>query len=101
MHNIFDQYSQPENRLTHALASVLYQDERLLKSFLATFEPSRRPSTKRLRVIEQSLPGQPEGSEGERESQGLPDALIYDDEGWALIIETWIRSFICALHRIP
>jgi hypothetical protein len=94
MRNIFDQYSQPENRLTHALASVLYQDSGLLKSFLAEFGPKRRPSVKGLKVIEQSLPGQPEAEEVERESQGLPDALIYDDddEGWALIIESKVMD---------
>ena len=34
MRNIFDQYSQPENKLTHSLASCLYEDKRLLNSFL-------------------------------------------------------------------
>ncbi len=92
MRNIFDQYSQPENRLTHALASVLHQDDNLLKSFLAAFGPKRRPSVKGLEVIEQSLPGQPVAGEEERESQGLPDALIYDDEGWALIIESKVMD---------
>lgn len=103
MRNIFDQYSQPENRLTHALASVLYQDSVMLKSFLAAFGPTRRHSVKGLHVIEQSLPGQPEAGEGERESQGLPDALIYDDEGWALIIESKVMDSLTrsqlARHR--
>ena len=92
MRNIFDQYSQPENRLTHALASVLHQDDRLLKSFLAEFGPKRRSSVKGLKVIEQSLPGRPEVEDDERESQGLPDALIYDEEGWALIIESKVMD---------
>lgn len=92
MRNIFDQYSQPENRLTHALASVLHQDYALLKSFLTEFGPKRRPSARSLKVIEQSLPGQPETGEGERESQGLPDALIYSDEGWAFIIESKVMD---------
>lgn len=34
MRNAFDQYGQPENRLTHALFTELNQDERLLKSFI-------------------------------------------------------------------
>src|SRR5207245_176665 len=31
----FDQYDQPENRLTHALAVCLYEDRGLLQEFLA------------------------------------------------------------------
>ena len=33
MRNIFDQYSQPENKLTHSLASCLYEDKKLLESY--------------------------------------------------------------------
>ena len=32
--NIFDQYSKPEDRVTHALGHVLDEDPELLKSFL-------------------------------------------------------------------
>ena len=63
MRNVFDQYTQPENRLTHSLASVLYQDRPLIKSFLRTFGPPNYPPVKRLLVIEQSLPGRPEVAE--------------------------------------
>ena len=34
MRNIFDQYSHPENRLTHALASCLAEDRKLLRRFV-------------------------------------------------------------------
>ena len=35
MRNLFDQYDQPENRLSHALAVCLNEDRRLLTKFLA------------------------------------------------------------------
>jgi len=34
MRNIFDQYTHPENRLTHALMSSLAADPELLRSFV-------------------------------------------------------------------
>ena len=40
MRNIFDQYSQPENKLTHSLVSCLYEDKHLLNSFLKNFCPN-------------------------------------------------------------
>lgn len=92
MRNLFDQYSQPENRLTHSLATVLDQDRKMLKSFLSTFGPKNYPSVRKLQVIEQSLPGRPETSEDEASKRGLPDALIFDNEGWALVIESKIGS---------
>ena len=88
MRNVFDQYTQPENRLTHSLATVLHEDTALLKSFLATFGPKPHPPVHKLKVIEQSLPGRPELAGSETLSQGLPDVLIFSDEGWAFIIES-------------
>ena len=35
MRNLFDQYDQPENRLSHALAVCLHEDRTLLRGFLA------------------------------------------------------------------
>ena len=90
--NVFDQYKQPENRLTHSLATVLHEDTALLKSFLTTFGPKPHPPVRELKVIEQSLPGIPELAGSETLSQGLPDALIFSDEGWALIIESKISD---------
>ncbi|MDA0204698.1 MAG: hypothetical protein O2795_05040 [Acidobacteria bacterium] len=92
MRSIFDQYTQPENRLTHSLASVLHQDRALLQSFLASFGPKTHPPVRKLKVIEQGLPGRPELSEAETFAKGLPDALIFTDtdEGWALIIESTV-----------
>ena len=37
--NVFDQYDQPENKLTHSLMSCLNEDRELLKNFLNAFRP--------------------------------------------------------------
>jgi len=34
MRNVFDQYDQPENRVTHALLSCLGNDRKLIRPFL-------------------------------------------------------------------
>lgn len=88
MRNIFDQYTQPENRLTHALLSCLSRDHRQLKRFVswATGNPH---SGQALEVFEQSLPGQVvDLAEQDAERRGLPDGCIADGTGWALLIES-------------
>jgi len=90
MRNIFDQYSQPENRLTHSLVSALAEDKRLLRAFVRWVTGSAPPKV--LIIDEQSLPGDPELSENESESRGLPDAWIHDDESWSLLIESKVSS---------
>ena len=40
--NVFDQYDQPENRVTHALMSALDADRNLLDAFLKKNHPRRR-----------------------------------------------------------
>jgi len=90
MRNIFDQYSQPENRLTHSLVSALAEDKKLLRRFVRWATGSAPP--KSLLIDEQSLPGDPELSESESESRGLPDAWIHDDESWSLLIESKVSS---------
>ncbi len=93
MRNIFDQYSQPENRLTHALVSCLAGDPRLLRKFVRWATGDSVPAGRRLEVLEQRLPGQEEvADEAEAERRGLPDAWIHDGKGWALIIESKIES---------
>jgi len=74
MRNLFDQYTQPENRRTHSLATVIDQDHGLLKSFLSRFGPQGYPAVTKSTVIEQSLPGKLEASEGAAIGRGLPDA---------------------------
>lgn len=92
MRNIFDQYHQPENRVTHALVSCLARDGDLLRDFVGMATGRIPPRGERLHVQEQSLPGDPEPSEEEAERRGLPDAVIHDDEGWCLAIESKVAA---------
>jgi hypothetical protein len=92
MRNVFDQYSEPENRLTHALASALAEDPRLLSSFVRHLARMRPPGSTKLRIIEQGLPGEPEVSEEEADRRGLPDICIHDSEGWAVLVESKVAA---------
>lgn len=87
MRNIFDQYQQAENRLTHSLLCSLEADRRLLAAFVRWVTGKDR-SVAALVVQGQSLPGQPELSEDEADRRGIPDGCISDGEGWALLIES-------------
>lgn len=91
MRNVFDQYSQPENRITHALVTALAEEPKLLCAFVlwATGRPA--PAGK-LHIVEQRLPGEPEVAEAEAERRGLPDAWIYSDDAWCLLIESKVAS---------
>lgn len=91
MRNIFDQYRQPENRLTHALLCSLDGDRQLLASFIRWVTGADRKGTA-LVVQGQSLPGQPELSEEEADRKGIPDGCISDREGWALLIESKVGA---------
>lgn len=87
MRNLFDQYNQPENRLTHALMSALAADPLLLRRFLRWSVGTDR-GRRRWRVMEQSLPGEPShANEEDADRRGIPDGCIYDEDGWALLIE--------------
>jgi hypothetical protein len=87
MRNLFDQYSQPENRLTHALLACLDEDRSLLRRFLKWVTGS--VPTGRVAIYEQGLPGSPAAlPEDEVEKRGLPDGCITDEKDWTLLIET-------------
>ena len=96
MRNLFDQYDVPENRLTHALASCLAEDSRLLRRFIRWATGRTPPRLGRLRVVQQQIPGEPvlEAEEGER--SGLPDAWIHGDGPWSLLIENKVASRVTA-----
>jgi hypothetical protein len=105
LRNLFDQYSQPENRVTHALMSVLNEDRRLLKDFLHELVKVRPPvDATKLTVLEQQYPGEDERSEDELEHGGIPDGWIFaEDEAWCVFIETKVlaklRAVQIARHR--
>ena len=96
MRNIFDQYSQPENQITHALMTALNEDRKLLDGFLkdiARYIPPEKSVP--LYITEQSYPGDivSDGiDEDEVERRGIPDAWITAGEDWCLIIENKVLS---------
>lgn len=95
MRSVFDQYNQPENQLTHALACALGEDRDLLTRFIKEIAGMVPPNIKHLQILEQQVPGEDSGySEEETERRGLPDAWIHDGEGWALIIENKVQAVL-------
>src|SRR5258706_12151558 len=88
LRNLFDQYSQPENRVTHALMTALDQDRKVLGRFLRELVKVRAPiNPRRLIVLEQRFPGEDEPSEeDDLERRGIPDGWVFDKEGWCVFI---------------
>lgn len=91
MRNVFDQYTQPENRVTHALATALAEEPALLKDFVKWVTGQSAPTGK-LHIVEQRLPGEPELSEQDAERRGLPDTCVYNESGWCLLIESKVAA---------
>ena len=58
MRNVFDQYEQPENRLTHALMVTLANDKKLVRPFLKLVKAKRIPALKNIELGLQRVPGQ-------------------------------------------
>ena len=94
MRNPFDQYDDPENRLTHALACSLAEDRGFLAAFERWATGERSPSGSALRVEEQTIPGRPEEMEDRPERRGLPDAWIHDGDEWCLLVESKVAARI-------
>jgi len=95
MRNLFDQYEQPENKLTHALVTTLDQDRQLLHPFLSWLGLQNIPTASRLRIAEQHVPGSQEVADGEEnETGGLPDACVSDENGWGVFFECKIQARI-------
>lgn len=92
MRNLFDQYSQQENRLTHALAVCLDEDRKLLRDFLRWIGVRPPIRADALEIVEQGVPGDVPDSEDEVERRGLPDVVIHDDERWCVIIESKVAA---------
>lgn len=90
MRNVFDQFVQPENRVTHALMTALDLDRYLLSSFLRELVKARPPrGVNHLRLLEQRFPGQAEQREENQERRGVPDGWIFDEQKqWCVFIET-------------
>lgn len=92
MRNVFDQYTQKENRLTHALATCLREDGALRRDFLS-WATGKRQTRRGVEVLQQSLPGQRARlDEDEAERRGLPDICLADAAGWALLVESKVAA---------
>lgn len=93
--NIFDQYSQPENKLTHALVCALSVDRSLLRPFLKWLGASPPRTFESLTITEQQRPGIRLSADDEsEESFTLPDACLFDDDDWLLMIEAKVQARI-------
>ncbi len=96
MRNVFDQYTQVENRVTHALVTGLNEDRDLLGSFLTDLIRIRPPvAPKKLSVIEQKYPGSTETPEDAPERRGIPDGWVYSVEAsWCVLIENKVLASV-------
>src|SRR5262245_37753385 len=92
MRNLFDQYSQPENRLTHALAVCLHEDRKLLRAFLQWIAVRAPVGAHALEIGEQTLPGDLPESDEVAERKGLPDIVIHDGTSWCLLVESKVQA---------
>jgi hypothetical protein len=92
--NIFDQYEQPENRLTHALTTVLDKDRSLLVPFLRWLGIQEIPKPRSLMLTEQQVPGILQQDAEDLDAKGLPDAAIFDDDGWAVLFECKVQAHV-------
>jgi len=92
MRNVFDQYSQPENRLTHALATSLATDRSLIRPFLHWAGIVQVPAERHLQITQQQVPGVPVSGEEVGDGRGVPDACIFGPDGWTVLIEAKVQA---------
>lgn len=98
MRNVFDQYRHTENRLTHAFFTAMDRDRTLLADFLKVFLKVSSRKASELLLSVQTIPGKPEEpvEQTESEKRGIPDAWIYDDNGWCVVVEVKINAPLTA-----
>jgi hypothetical protein len=95
--NLFDQYSQYENRVTNALLQSLASSTSLLQSFLRVFVGIPfRPRKDRIAITTEERPyGRGDRQVGEKapgERNSIPDGWIVCDQGdWAVAIESKVQ----------
>jgi len=93
LRNIFDQYDQAENKLTHALISTLHHEPKLIRPFLSWLKVKNIPPLKDIDIGIQSLPGQEQSPILENQNS-VPDAYFCNNESWAVIIESKVQAGI-------
>ncbi|MDD4888867.1 MAG: hypothetical protein PHU85_02970 [Phycisphaerae bacterium] len=92
MRNLFDQYEQAENRLTHALMTTLHNDRKLIRPFLGWLLGTKQlPPMKAIRIGQQQAPGT-EADTDKEDNEGLPDGCFFDDQDWAVLIESKVQA---------
>jgi hypothetical protein len=91
MRNLFDQFQQEENQLTHALASVLAWNPPLCRRFVRDFINIRVNPSERFEVVQQHIPGS-EDPVDKSIRRSLPDACIHGSADWCLVIESKIAA---------
>ena len=99
LRNIFDQYEQPENRLTHALITLLDLERSLLVPFLRWLGIRDTPKPRTIQLTEQQVPGILKDESEDFGSKGLPDAAMFDETGWAVLFESKVQSR-CDMEQI-
>jgi hypothetical protein len=92
LRNIFDQYEQPENRLTHALVTTLDQERGLLIHFLDWLGVKCVPNKNYIRISQQQVPGVVQDDADVLVKKGLPDAAIFDQAGFAVLFECKVQA---------
>ncbi len=91
--NIFDQYKQPENRVTHALGHAIASNQELLVDFVGFLLD--RPCPRGCHVeLQKSRVGPAEGTrDADETGDTLPDLWIYSEEKeFACVIENKITA---------
>ena len=77
MRNLFDQYNQPENKLTHSLVSCLYEDNQLLNSFLKSFCSNFFNQSSKLSIEQQTVPGEFHSTDDENERGRIVSPIYF------------------------
>lgn len=95
MRNVFDQYDQPENKLTHGLVSALSCDRKLIRPFLKWLGEDDVPPLNQIQITQQQIPGREMAVVTEDdEGKGLPDGCFYDNDDWAVLLESKVQATI-------
>jgi len=93
LHNIFDQYSVEENRITNAFLQTLAHDETLLKTFLVKYLGVRINNNSSIFISAQKRPFDIGDIEEQTdEVEGIPDGWIIIDDDKAIVFEAKIAK---------
>ncbi len=87
MRNIFHQYQQPENQLSHALATVLSIEVKFCRRFVKWLTGDALLTQATLLVEQQRIPGIAIREADLEDGEGLPDLCIHAGGDWCLAIE--------------